>query len=794
MAAGGVSQLTVNAGFGGASVHVVCTYDPVRQIQAIYTNGILQSVKSSGLVPLSNVSTNGGSLGRSPWYAYGDPYMSGSLDEFRIWNGALNPLEIAASEAAGPGTANTNYGTVTNLQLQVAFQMTQNTLQQAVVIASATGLALHPDIATMCSFASGNTNILTVTSSGTITAVAQGATTITASFGGISNAQTITVVPPTATLGHRYIFTSDASDSVGGVTFDGTLNGTATISGNQVVLDGTSGTYVGLPTGILSNWATVTFECWLTNSATPDNVCSFEFSGGTGTGGSYLRHVIHDNGNNRNQFEMTAGGNSNLQGARGFGDRTMHILCIYDPAAHVQAVFTNGALHSVKTGSSIPTLSNLSGVGGALGRSPWWAFGDPYLNGSIDEFRIYSGELTPQRIAMNYAAGPNSYATDSEGSLVSIALQVAATMPMSSSQTYGLLVNYTGLSNFDIINNSIFPVAGLSVTSSDTNIVSIGANKLLTAGIPGTATLTAIYQGKTNSATVTVLHPPLAPLTHRWSFNETSGATAVDSVGGADGTLQGTATFDASGNVILDGTSGCYVSLPVGVLTNLTAVTFETWLTNGTSPDNVCQFEFSGGGGTGGSYLRHVIHDQSNGRHQFEMTAGGNSNLQGNPGMGGQYVHVVCVYDPTTLVQQVFTNGVLASSKTGSSIPAVNNLWTFGGVLGRSPWWAFGDPYMAGAINEFRIYAGRLLPDEIAATEMVGPGAVLTTSVALSVNSGGGSLTLSWPVAAAGFTLESSPVLGTGAVWTPIADTIVGANHQAVVAASAPSRFYRLRR
>ncbi|HEX9046575.1 MAG TPA: LamG-like jellyroll fold domain-containing protein, partial [Verrucomicrobiae bacterium] len=283
---------------------------------------------------------------------------------------------------------------------------------------------------------------------------------------------------------------------------------------------------------------------------------------------------------------------------------------------------------------------------------------------------------------------------------------------------------------------------------------------------------------------------------HRYSFNETSGLTAVDSIGGANATLQGTAAFDAAGNVVLDGSSGCYVSLPAGVLNNLTAVTFETWLTNSTSPDNVCQFSFDSGAGTGGSYLRHVIHDQSNGRNQFEMTAGGNSNLQGYPGFGGQSIHVVCVYDPTTLVQQVFTNGVLAASKTGAALPSLSGLWSDAGALGRSPWWAYGDPYLAGSINEFRIYSGRLLADEIAASDIAGPNTVLTTNVSMSASASGGNATLAWPVASPGFTLYSSPTLGAGAVWTLVTNgvSIVGENYQVSVPRTGGTKFFRLKR
>lgn len=788
-------MLSATPGLGDSAVHIVCIYDPVNQVSVIYTNGMVAARQTGVTAPLSSVPSGASALGRSPWFNFGDPYLAGSIGEFRIWNGALDPFQIAALNVAGPDTVSTNHGPVTAIQLSAGFQMVNYTTEQATLVASASGTGNGADVTALATYASANTSILTVNpTNGLITAAGLGSTTVTASYAGFTATQTVTVVPPNVVLVHRYGFTNDASDSVGGA--NGTLNGAATITAGSAVLDGSSGTFVGLPVGVLTNLTAITFETWLTNSTSPDNVCQFQFSSGLGTGGSYLRHVIHDQSNGRNQFEMTAGGNSDLQGNPGFGGQYVHVVCIYDPTADVQAVFTNGALNSLKTGSSLPSANTLWTFSGSLGQSPWYAYGDPYLSGAIDEFRIYSGEMTPQRIAMDYLAGPDNYSTNDQGSLVSIALQVASTMPMSSSQKYGLLVNYTRLTNFDIINNSIFPVAGLTVTSSDTNVIGFGANKSLIAGNPGTATLTAIYQGMTNSATITVQRPPLATLIHRYSFSETSGTTAADTVGGADATLQGTAAFDGAGNVVLDGTSGCYVSLPVGVLTNLTAVTFETWLTNSTSPDNVCQFEFSDGSGTGGSYMRHVIHDQSNGRNQFEMTAGGTSDLLGNPGFGGEYVHVVCVYDPTTLVQQVFTNGVLASSNTGVSIPSVNNLWTFGGSLGRSPWWSYGDAYMAGSIDEFRIYSGRLLPDEIAAADIVGPNTVLTTNVAMTAAESGGSVALSWPVAGPGFTLYSSPSLGSDAVWTLVTNgvSIVGQNYQVTVPASSGSKFFRLKR
>jgi len=65
-------------------------------------------------------------------------------------------------------------------------------------------------------------------------------------------------------------------------------------------------------------------------------------------------------------------------------------------------------------------------------------------------------------------------------------------------------------------------------------------------------------------------------LRHRYSFTN-GDTTAVDSVGGEDGTLKGGASI--SGNAVqLDG-SGGYVDLPPDLITGYTDLTFEAWFT-----------------------------------------------------------------------------------------------------------------------------------------------------------------------------------------------------------------------
>jgi alpha-L-fucosidase len=297
------------------------------------------------------------------------------------------------------------------------------------------------------------------------------------------------------------------------------------------------------------------------------------------------------------------------------------------------------------------------------------------------------------------------------------------------------------------------------------------------------------------SASAVVVSSPLPALIHRYSFNETSGTTAHDSIGSANGTLKGSAAFDGSGHVVLNGTSGTYVSLPANLLAGLSNVTIEAWVTNAVSPDNVALFSFDDGlqDGVGGGYLRYVLHDSSNGRNFLELaSSGGSPKITANPGLGGQYVHVVCIYNPSAGVALIYTNGVLEASQAIST--SLANVSLNAAALGRSPWSS--DPWLNGAIDEFRIYAGQLLSVDIAAAQTVGPNVLLATNVSLAVSQGSGSLTLNWPVAGSGFTLVSSSTLGANAVWTPVnlTPSVIGGNNQVPVTMTNATLFFRLQR
>jgi hypothetical protein len=123
---------------------------------------------------------------------------------------------------------------------------------------------------------------------------------------------------------------------------------------------------------------------------------------------------------------------------------------------------------------------------------------------------------------------------------------------------------------------------------------------------------------------------------------------------------------------------------------------------------------------------------------------------------------------------------------------SVNDLFCY---VGRSLYNA--DPYPDFTLDEFRIYSGALSPAEIAATQVLGPGQLLSSaSPLLSVALAGTNLTFSWPAASAGFNLQSSSNLVL-TVWSNVSSPpaqLVATQWQVTLPASASAGYYRLMR
>lgn len=279
-------------------------------------------------------------------------------------------------------------------------------------------------------YSSSNPSVATVDANGLIRAIAPGSSTLTATVGGFSttNSVVISVSPAGGTLIHRYSFASDASDSVGSA--NGTFNGDAAVSGGQLVLDGTQGSSVTLPAGILSGLNEVTIETWATFPSTINafaNLFAFGTTDFNGDGENYATFSPHTGG-------LTAQANFGQGDPGNLGERdavqsavydnmtNLQITIVYHPMAGYEAFYTNGVLastismfnvlmdpiayvDSVFTNSSILTYTLGADPNNYIGQSLYNT--DPGLQANIDEFRIYNGALTPSQIAADDALGPN---------------------------------------------------------------------------------------------------------------------------------------------------------------------------------------------------------------------------------------------------------------------------------------------------------------------------------------------------------------------------------------------------
>jgi hypothetical protein len=109
----------------------------------------------------------------------------------------------------------------------------------------------------------------------------------------------------------------------------------------------------------------------------------------------------------------------------------------------------------------------------------------------------------------------------------------------------------------------------------------------------------------------------------------------------------------------------------------------------------------------------------------------------------------------------LYLDGVAVGTNTGMTLnPAILGITT-NNYLGKSQW---ADPYFNGWFAEFRIYNVGLSAAEIAATAALGSGGLLSAgSPPMSLARTGTNLTLSWPLANAGFTLQSRTNLSSGA-------------------------------
>ncbi len=576
---------------GSHQYHAVSIYDASKNLMSMYIDGVLTATNGMGGESILNVGYNTARFGSG--FHFTDPELNGSINDVRIYNHAVSPLEIAVNFASGPDVVPSSYvPSAVHVNLGTTNLLGGQTEQSDATADFGTLLGVEVTAA-VTNWSSSNPGVVTVSATGLITAVGAGNSTITATVGGVSGSIGVSVsaVQPTVSqdlqpltvfvsspavftigalggnlsyqwfknsspipnqtnstlvfasvvltndadyqvifsnvvgsatssvvhltvlqqsLDHRYSFATDVTDSIAGA--NGSPVNNVTFAGGQAIFPGTNASgptadYIQLPTGLISSYVSVTFEMWATIQ--PDGnwnqICSFGDQSGT-AGNTYLAVIPHS-GAAPNDYRMTIktlGVERATAGAATLDTGIpVHITAVYDADTSSEILYANGV--QVSTRSATIDIANVNNVNSWLGRSLF--DGDAGLKGSIDEFRIWNGPLTPLQIAVNDGLGPNTVNTNAGAFLGLASVSVTnATMVGGTSQ------QATALANFANATGVPFNSQVTNWTSSNTNVATVNATGLISAVGQGSTSISATALGSTASVTITVLavHPTIS--------------------------------------------------------------------------------------------------------------------------------------------------------------------------------------------------------------------------------------------------------------------------------------------
>jgi fibronectin type 3 domain-containing protein len=253
---------------------------------------------------------------------------------------------------------------------------------------------------------------------GPYTAIATGVTTTTYTNTGLTNGMTyyyvVAAVNATGTSGDSNVSsavpTNDArlhlkfNETSGTLAADssgygrnGTLiNGSTWTSGkifNSVSLDG-SNDYVSLPTGVVNGISNITISTWVYLNASTTNMRIFDFGSGTSAymfltptdGAGTVRFAITNNG---------SGSEQSITGASALPTGVWTHVAV-TLSGGIGRLYVNGTQVGQKTGMTLTPSSLGSTIQNYIGKSQYTT--DAYLNGRIDDFRIYNRALSASEI------------------------------------------------------------------------------------------------------------------------------------------------------------------------------------------------------------------------------------------------------------------------------------------------------------------------------------------------------------------------------------------------------------
>lgn len=230
----------------------------------------------------------------------------------------------------------------------------------------------------------------------------------------------------------------------------------------------------------------------------------------------------------------------------------------------------------------------------------------------------------------------------------------------------------------------------------------------------GSVTLFPFYKmhGQRYNVYWNITGAPLPAFVAHYQFDETSGTSAADATGNGKtaSVVGGTWTAGRIGNAVNLSGSSQYVSIPAGVLAGASACTIATWVRLDTIANWTRIFDL----GTGTTANMFLTPSSSAGTARFAITssgAGGEQRVNAPAAIPtGAWTHVAVTLSGGTGILYVNKAEVARASitLTPASLGSTSQNW-----IGRSQY--SGDPFLDGAVDDFRLYSRALSASEISA-------------------------------------------------------------------------------
>lgn len=565
---------------------------------------------------------------------------------------------------------------------------------------------------------------------------------------------------------------------------DGVLQGNAVLSDGALVLSGTNASVL-LPANLLTNFGSASIEVWFAdNPLNGTNAQIFSFNG-TQSQLSYALggEAVFRAGTTSSIVNLSfppVGGTNHLIWAQDENSQTVRIYVNGQRAVEQTNVLATPAMMGA-------TLTNRIGGGATTNRIT-------NFRGRILDFRIYSGAVTKFEAAALHALGPDQL-LGATGPLQNVRLEVPTTVGPGARFTAKVYADFLSVSN---INISTQPE--LILTSSNSDVVSVNADRTLRTRSPGTASITAEYGTQSNSITVAVAALSGFELAHRYNFNElTNDWILHDSVGDAHGRIYSTAGGFQPPNAVFTGKgefklSGGYAALPPGILSSKSEVTIETWVTWTQQTDWARIFDFGCRTDNGSGYRYMYLSPSGNGG----LTSAISTNFVEDPRLVWSSHTLPLNVTSHVAVVQSAAKGIYKIYVDGQNVASASTRVWLADIIDTNNWLGLSqytfDGKFTGRYSEFRIYQGALTDTEVLADYLAGPETIGSDFV-LRASASPQGLNVSWGAGAADWILETSPALGSGSVWQTVNTTPALGNgrYSVSVPFTTEPAFFRLR-